>query len=183
VAAGWVGYCWHRNGIIPNEVRIWSLVAVIAGFVGVLAARGSKGELTMGRVCGVAGAAILGWQFLMVAYAATPPARTSRDLIAAVRPSVHPGTALYSVGQFRETILPYLQRTLTVVDYEGELEFGLRAQPGHNSATEGQFVQQWTDSSDAVAFIAPSQWPRYQKSGLPGRVIAADSETVAVSRR
>jgi len=103
-------------------------------------------------------------------------------LVAAVRPYVHPGTALYSVGQFRETLLPYLQRTLTVVDYEGELEFGMHAEPGHNAATEEQFVQQWTNGSDAIAFIASSQWPRYQKSGLPGRVIAADSETVALSR-
>jgi len=183
VAAGWVGYGWHRNGALPREVLIWAVVAVIAGFIGVLAARRSRGELPMGRVWTVAGAAILGWQCLMVAYAATPPARTSRDLVAAVRPYVHPATALYSVGQFRETILPYLRRTLTVVDYEGELEFGMHAQPGHNAATEDQFVRQWTNSSDAIAFIAPSQWPRYQKSGLPGRVIAADSETVAVSRR
>lgn len=137
----------------------------------------------MMRVCTVAGAAILGWQCLMIAFAATPPARTSHELSVAVRPYVHPGTALYSVGQFRETLLPYLQRTLIVVDYQGELEFGMHAEPGHNAATEDQFVQQWTNSSDAIAFIAPSQWPRYQKSGLPGRVIAADSETIAVSRR
>jgi hypothetical protein len=183
VGAGWVGYGWHRNGNIPREVLAWAVVAVIAGVIGVLAARRARAELPMGRVCTVAGAAILGWQCLMVAYAATPPARTSRDLAAAVRPYVHPETALYSVGQFRETLLPYLQRTLTVVDYEGELEFGLHAEPGHNAATEDQFIQQWMTSSDAIAFITPSQWPRLQQRGLAGHVIAADSETVAVSRR
>ena len=183
VAAGWSGYCLHRNGALPPEVAIWSLAAVVAGFIGVLASRRSRGKLPIGRVCTVAAAAILGWQCLMVAYAATPPARTSRDLVAAVRPYVHPDTALYSVGQFRETLLPYLRRTLIVVDYEGELEFGMHAQPGHNSATDSEFIQQWTSSNDAIAFIAASQWPRYQHGGLPGHVIAADSETVAVSRR
>jgi 4-amino-4-deoxy-L-arabinose transferase-like glycosyltransferase len=183
VAAGWGAYCWHRNGTVPPEVMVWSVVAVVAGFVGVLAARRSRGRLPFGRACTVAAAAIVGWQCLMVAYAATPPARTSRDLVAAVRPYVHRMTTLYSVGQFRETILPYLQRMLIVVDYEGELEFGMHAEPGHNAATDEQFVKQWTSSRDAIAFIAPAAWRRYQQRGLPARVIAADSETVAVSRQ
>jgi hypothetical protein len=33
-----------------------------------------------------------------------------------------------------------------------------------------------------VAFFAPGEWAAYRRSGLPGRVIAADEKTIAVSR-
>jgi len=175
VAIGWLVYCWHTNAFIPAEVAIWCVVAIVVGFIGVIGARRSQGELPMGKVCVVAAAAILGWQSLMLAYAATPPLNTSRDLIATVRPYIHPGTTLYSVGQLRETILPYLQRTYIMVDHEGELEFGLHAEPGHQSLTFEQFLQQWNASTDAIAFVSPQLWPRYQQRGLSGRVIASDA--------
>jgi Aminoarabinose transferase C-terminal domain len=43
-------------------------------------------------------------------------------------------------------------------------------------------VRQWQASGDAIAFFAPRVWDHYRRQGLPGRVIAQDSFTVAVSR-
>ncbi len=76
-----------------------------------------------------------------------------------------------------------MRRTLPLVDYAGELQFGLNAEPGRNALSAAEFMQRWTASADAIAFVDPSQWPHYQQRGLPGRVIANDGETVAVSRR
>ena len=53
-------------------------------------------------------------------------ARPGRRRAALVRPA----TPLYSVGQYRETLSPYLARTLQLVDYEGELQFGLERGAG-----------------------------------------------------
>jgi hypothetical protein len=119
---------------------------------------------------------------VLSAFAIVPPAHSARDLVAAARPWVHPQTALFSVGQYRETISPYLQRTLTLVDFEGELQFGLHAEPGKQMATPADFVARWNSSTDAVAFFGPSEWDAYRRRGLPGRVIAADNKTIAVSR-
>ena len=98
------------------------------------------------------------------------------------RPSIRAQTTLFSVGQYRETVSPYLQRTLTLVGYEGELQFGLREEPGRQTVTPAEFVARWAASTDAVAFFEPRVWQSYQGRGLPGRVIAADSYTIAVSR-
>jgi hypothetical protein len=49
-------------------------------------------------------------------------------------------------------------------------------------ATPDEFVARWNASTDAVAFFDPGVWESYQRRGLPGRVIAADNYTVAVSR-
>lgn len=130
----------------------------------------------------LAAGVILAWQCFLAAFAVIPPPRSAHDLVAASRPYIHPQTALYSVGQYRETISPYLQRTLTVVRFRGELEFGLNAEPGRQEASAAEFVARWNASTDAVAFFGPQLWDEYRHQGLPGRVIAADHYTVAVSR-
>jgi hypothetical protein len=101
--------------------------------------------------------------------------------VRAVRPYVGAHTALYSVGQYRETVSPYLGRTLQLVGYEGELRFGQDEQPERRMST-AQFVQRWGSAGEAVAFFDPGVWDTLRRQGLPGRVIAADNYTVAVSR-
>jgi 4-amino-4-deoxy-L-arabinose transferase-like glycosyltransferase len=170
-----------RNSFVPHEAVIWALAAVAAVLAAVITCRVKGGGApTSALVTAAAGA--FAWQCFLSAVAAVPPARSARDLVATVKPYVHPQTALYSVGQYRETISPYLQRTLTVVQFEGELQFGLQAEPGKQAASPAEFVNRWGASTDAVAFFGPKLWESYRRQGLPGRVIAADNFTVVVSR-
>jgi 4-amino-4-deoxy-L-arabinose transferase-like glycosyltransferase len=182
VAAGLLIYSAVRNSFVPHEAIIWAAAAVIAMLVAVAAAWTQQRRGVMASALVVAAAGALAWQCFMTALGVVPPARSARDLVVAVKPYVHPQTALFSVGQYRETISPYLQRTLTLVEFEGELEFGLHAEPGKQMATAADFVTRWNSSTDAVAFFGPKVWDAYRHRGLPGRVIAADNYTVAVSR-
>jgi len=181
VAAGIV-YSARRNAFVPHEALAWmaaaSLIALLAALLTLRAVRLEAGALTVAAAAG----AILAWQCLLCAYAAIPPARSARDLVAATRPAVGPQTSLYSVGQYRETVSPYLGRTLTLVDYQGELAFGLRAEPGREDLGLEAFRARWSASRDAVAFFDPGVWDSWRRAGFPGRVIAADNYTVAVSR-
>jgi 4-amino-4-deoxy-L-arabinose transferase-like glycosyltransferase len=181
VAVGLLIYSALHNSFVPQEATLWAAIAVVAMIVAVVASRGQQAGAAT-PVVATAAAAALAWQAFMMALGAVPPEHSARDLVAAVKPHVHPETALYSVGQYRETISPYLERTLTVVEFEGELEFGLRAQPGKQMATPADFVTRWGSSTDAIAFFGPKAWDAYRQRGLPGRVIAADNHTVAVSR-
>jgi 4-amino-4-deoxy-L-arabinose transferase-like glycosyltransferase len=175
-------YSARRNAFVPREALLWlaaaSLVALLALFATLRAARLKPAAVTVAT----AAASILAWQCLLGAYAVIPPARSARDLVAAARPSVGPQTALYSVGQYRETVSPYLGRTLTLVDYEGELAFGLESEPGRQDLSVEAFRARWGASRDAVAFFDPRIWDSWRRQGFPGRVIAADNYTVAVSR-
>jgi 4-amino-4-deoxy-L-arabinose transferase-like glycosyltransferase len=182
VAVGLLIYSAVRNSFVPHEAVIWAAAAVIAMLAAVGVARTQQGRGAAASALMVAAAGALAWQFFMTALGVVPPARSARDLVMAVKPYVHPQTDLFSVGQYRETISPYLQRTLTVVEFRGELEFGLRAEPGKQDATAAEFVTRWNSSRDAVAFFGPKVWDSYRHRGLPGRVIAADNYTVAVSR-
>jgi 4-amino-4-deoxy-L-arabinose transferase-like glycosyltransferase len=192
VAGGLLVYSQHRNGMIPKQAIDWAIAAAVAALVGAVAswrrwdsvAGGSSGELSagVGRSLAVALLFVFVWQALLCEYTVIPPARSAYALVKTVAPEVHPGTTLYSVGQYRQTIPPYLGRKLILVGYAGELHFGEMRQPGVEQATPQQFVRQWQASRDAIAFFAPSVWDHYRRQGLPGRVIARDSFTVAVSR-
>ena len=181
VAVGLLVYSALHNSFVPREGMFWAAIAVVAMIVAVVASRRQRAGAAA-PVVATAAATALAWQSFMMALGAVPPEHSARDLVAAVKPHVHEDTALYSVGQYRETISPYLERTLTVVEFEGELEFGLHAEPGKQMATPADFVTRWGSSTDAIAFFGPKAWDAYRLRGLPGRVIAADNHTVAVSR-
>jgi 4-amino-4-deoxy-L-arabinose transferase-like glycosyltransferase len=177
VAAGLLVYSQHRNGTIPALALGWAIAAAVAAAVAAVTAR-------WGRPVVVALLFIFVWQALLCEYTVIPPSRSAYALVQDVAPDVHAQTALYSVGEYRQTIPPYLGRTLTLVSFEGtgELDFGETQEPGRQTATPEQFVRQWEASRDAIAFFAPRVWDHYRQQGLSGRVIARDRFTVAVSR-
>jgi len=182
VAAGLLIYSARRNSFVPHEAVAWAVAGSAVAVAGVVATLRRAWLPATGAALASAVAAILAWQCLLCAYAVIPPARSARDLVAAARPSVGPQTALYSVGQYRETVSPYLGRLLTLVDYQGELAFGLQAEPGRQDLSVEAFKARWGASHDAVAFFDPGIWDSWRRQGFPGRVIAADNYTVAVSR-
>ena len=182
VAIGMLVYSVRHNSFVPQVVVAWVIGAVVATLAGMLTSRILRPRDELVPTVAMAAAITLAWQCFLAAYTAIPPTRSARDLVAEARPFIHPQTELYSVGQYRETISPYLQRTLTLVQFRGELDFGLSAEPGRQEAGTSEFITRWNASTDAVAFFDPRVWDEYRHKGLPGHVIAADHYTVAVSR-
>ena len=106
-------------------------------------------------------AGVLAWQCLLCEYGAIPPERSARELVDSVRPLITPQTPLYSVGQYRETLSPYLGRTLQLVGFEGELEFGL------HGATGAAHVS-WSSLQRAGAPVATPSHSSSLDSGMRG---------------
>jgi 4-amino-4-deoxy-L-arabinose transferase-like glycosyltransferase len=178
IAAGLLVYSASRNSYVPHQALWWALAGAVAVLVAVaVAGRRQSSQIPVMT----AASAILAWQCLLCEYTAIPPARSARDLVSAARPFIGAHTPLYSVAQYRETVSPYLGRTLQLVGFEGELQFGLQEQPEQRMALP-EFAARWSAGGDAVAFFDPGVWDEWRRRGLPGRVIAADNYTVAVSR-
>ena len=182
IAVAGLIYSARRNGFVPAEALGWVAAAAAIAAAAVVATLRSSALRPVRAAAGCVLAAVLLWQCLLCAYAAIPPARSARDLVAAARPAIGPQTHIYSVGQYRETVSPYLGRMLTVVGYQGELAFGLAAEPGRQDLSTEAFRAAWSASRDAVAFFDPNIWDAWRRQGFPGRVVAADNYTVAVSR-
>jgi 4-amino-4-deoxy-L-arabinose transferase-like glycosyltransferase len=181
VALGLLIYSARHNSFVPEAAVHWCAAGMATAVAALLLGwRRLRLAPTTGALA-TAIAALLAWQFLECAYALIPPARSARELVNEVRPLISAGMPLYSVGQYRETISPYLGRTLQLAGYEGELQFGLGEEPEKRMTVE-QFVERWRTGGAAVAFFEPGVWDLWRRQGLPGRVIAADDHTVAVSR-
>jgi 4-amino-4-deoxy-L-arabinose transferase-like glycosyltransferase len=181
VAAGLLIYSVRRNNYVPREALYWAFAAVAIALIAALASFRSQVRPLTAMLVAVLGASTA-WQFLLCEYTVIPPARSARALARAVQPFLSPQTPLYSVGQFRETLSPYLGRTMQLAGYEGELRFGLDQEPHRRMSIE-QFAERWSADGSAVAFFDPGVWDTWRRRGLPGRVLAADNYTVAVSRQ
>ena len=181
IAAGLLVYSAQRNSYVPHQALWWALAGALAALVAVAVTFRTQPSVQIPAAIVTAASAILAWQCLLCEYSVIPPARSARDLVSTARPFVGAHTPLYSVGQYRETVSPYLGRTLQLVGYEGELQFGLQEQPDKRMALP-EFVARWSAGGEAVAFFDPGVWDVWRRRGLPGRVIAADNYTVAVSR-
>jgi hypothetical protein len=99
-----------------------------------------------------------------------------------VKPLIGPQTELFSIGQYRETLSPYLQRTLTLVEFEGELAFGISQEPAR-ALNAAAFLARWNASTNAVVFIPPEILETWRSRGLQGKVIGGDNRTLVVSRQ
>ncbi len=178
LAGAFVVYAMRRYGFFPAGAGTWVVSGALVAVYGVIATW--KRDWMPGAAWAAAASAILGWQCLLSAYTELPE-RSSYKLVMTVKSSIGPETELFSIGQYRETLSPYLQRTLTPVDFEGELEFGLSQEPAKRLTREA-FLARWNGSSNAVAFIAPELLPSWQARGLQGKVIGGDNQTLVISR-
>jgi 4-amino-4-deoxy-L-arabinose transferase-like glycosyltransferase len=181
LGVGLLIYSARRNAYVPGAALNWVLLAGAAALVAPLSGA-LRSRLPPGTIVPLtAASALLAWQCLLSAFALIPPERSASELVARVRPFISARTPLYSVGQYRETISPYLGRTLQLAGYEGELQFGLSEEPQKRMSLD-EFTANWRRTPAAVAFFEPQVWERYRREGLPGTVLAADYHTVAVSR-
>jgi hypothetical protein len=176
---GFSVFAVRRYGFLPPTAVPWLIAAWIAAAYGVVATW--KRTISGGAlVWATAASAILGWQCLLSAYTELPE-RSSRKLVMTVKPLIGPQTELFSIGQYRETLSAYLQRTLTPVQFEGELEFGISQEPARALNAEA-FLARWNASTNAVVFIPPAILDTWRSRGLQGRVIGGDDQTLVVSR-
>ncbi|MEJ0036065.1 MAG: glycosyltransferase family 39 protein [Gammaproteobacteria bacterium] len=175
VAIGLVVGVRHRAGEIPSVILIWCAVGACLGIVAALGTRKSWIAAALGCV--------LGFQALMMAYSNYPPVRNSKSLVATVRPSIGPGTQLFSVNQYRQGVAPYLGRTLRMVMFRGELAFGIEQESERFIPTLERFIEEWKEAADAVAFIEPATFEQLRARNVPMRTLARDRRSVVVARK
>jgi 4-amino-4-deoxy-L-arabinose transferase-like glycosyltransferase len=126
------------------------------------------------------------WMFSFGFLHAVDTAFSSERLIESLTDDTRPFDAdhpFYSVGQFDHSLPFYLGRTVTLVDYTGELKTGLRAEPGKAIDTVAEFMTIWRQSNEqAYAVMRPRQYENFVRAGLPMKVVTRDRRLVVVSR-
>jgi 4-amino-4-deoxy-L-arabinose transferase-like glycosyltransferase len=94
-----------------------------------------------------------------------------------------PGDApVYSIATYDQTLPFYWRRTVTLVAYRGELDYGLKHEPAAELSEE-EFRNRWNRGPDGYAILDFKTFGELGGEGVPMREIARDANRVLVTRR
>jgi 4-amino-4-deoxy-L-arabinose transferase-like glycosyltransferase len=118
---------------------------------------------------------------LMRAAAVLSPMYSGAGLAAAI-PAAERGVPIYSVATYDQTLPFYLHRTVTLVAYQGELDYGLRHAPQAQLGGVDDFLRLWLTQSRAFAIMEISMFGELKSRGIPMREMRRDVHRVLVAR-
>ncbi|MEI7680022.1 MAG: glycosyltransferase family 39 protein [Betaproteobacteria bacterium] len=129
-------------------------------------------------VCAFTG--LLTTQLAVTSESALSASHSTAHLVKKLPADLTPDVPFYSIGSYEQTLPFYLKRTLTLVEYQDEMAFGLQQEPQHWIPTIKAFEPVWNAQPYALAVMGPDMYIQLQKSGLPMQLIARDTERVFV---
>jgi 4-amino-4-deoxy-L-arabinose transferase-like glycosyltransferase len=113
--------------------------------------------------------------------------RSSKELMVQLKPLLRAEDSVYSVGDYVQDMPVYLNRPVSVVDYVGELEFGIHAESERTRdrfLSREQFAERWLGAQRSFAVFrakAFDAWASTLPAGREPRVIGRTSRFVLVA--
>jgi hypothetical protein len=159
---------------------------IVAGAVltaSALACRRVTRDRPLHATAGLAIGWFLGLALLLAVLGHSDTIRSGKSLALQIPADLAARAPLFSVETYDQTLPFYLKRTMTLVNYRGELDYGLRHVPRQGIADTATFVEQWGRLDEGVAVMLLATYERLAADGVPMRVIGADLRRIAVSRR
>jgi len=121
-------------------------------------------------------------QLITTGHETLSPSYSTSHLAGTLRPLLDADTPFYSVRTYEQTLPFYIKRTVTLVDYRDELDFGLKQEPELEIPTVAEFEARWRNDRKALAIMGPDIYRELADRGLPLRVLAEDARRVIVSK-
>ena len=116
------------------------------------------------------------------AASALAPLYSGEPLVKQLPPALREVPVVYGVRLYDQSLPFYLRRTMTLVDYRGELDFGLTLEPHKRIGSLAEFEPRWRDGGQALAVMAPDTYGVLAAKGLPMAVRARTPKELIVSR-
>jgi hypothetical protein len=172
-----------KSAALVADLRPETAIGFLVAAVALLASNHLSGHKPIEVVVITAGlGTLLGLSVLIKGSDALDNTRSGYPLVAPVAAHLTPQTKLYSVGDYDQTLPFYLKRQLTLVNYRGELDFGLSQEPELAIDTVEAFVQVWRNQANAIAFMPPALYRDLLNQGLPMQLITEQRKLVAVKK-
>jgi 4-amino-4-deoxy-L-arabinose transferase-like glycosyltransferase len=181
--------------LLPNTIAVPKSVDVVAdlrpetaiGFllvaVAMLASNHMSGRKPIEFIVIVAGlGTLLGLSVLLKGSDALDNTRSGYAFAQRIATQLDAQTKLYSLSDYDQTLPFYLKRQITLVNYRGELDFGLSQEPELAIDTVEAFTRVWRNQSNAIAIMPPALYNELLNQGLPMQFIAEQRKQVAVKK-
>ncbi|HMH27492.1 MAG TPA: phospholipid carrier-dependent glycosyltransferase [Steroidobacteraceae bacterium] len=164
--------------LLARPVREVAVLLLVSGlFVWVQKARDTT------RAAAVLG---VGWCLAVLLLVRTAslvaPIYSGIDLAAAL-PASERTAPLYSVRTYDQSLPFYLQRTVMLVGYRGELEYGLRKAPDREIADVAGFLTTWNSQAKAYAVMDKRTFDSFKERDVPMRIVGQTVGRVMVARQ
>ncbi|OHC69639.1 MAG: hypothetical protein A2045_12890 [Rhodocyclales bacterium GWA2_65_20] len=163
---------------VPWLVAACGSLAAAAAAAFVLAWRGRA----RAAVASLAVGGLLFAQLVLNGHDSLAPANSAYAIARRVEAAAAAAVPFFSVNTYDQTLPFYLGRTLTLVSYKDEFEFGIAQEPDKSIPDLAGFEQAWRTAPQALALMAPDTYRQFQAQGLPMRLLAEDTRRIIVSK-
>jgi 4-amino-4-deoxy-L-arabinose transferase-like glycosyltransferase len=166
-----------------SNYSVWLLVAVSIWFIGMVSALWLlRRENKMVAVVLLAFSSLVATQVAVSGYNTIAPERSSYILADAISPLIKPDVPFYSVLCYEQTLPFYLKRTFTLVDFQDEMDFGIRMEPERWIPTVDLLAKRWSTQAAAYAIVPTQALNILQQQGMAMKEIYRDTQYVVVSK-
>lgn len=161
----------------------WLVAAAASLLVGtLLALYWSRRQKIAQAVFALGFAGLAASQLTLTGHESLSPASSAYQLTQQIKPYLKPDMPFYSVGMYEQTLPFYIKRTVTVVAWQDELEFGFQQEPDKWIPQIETFKQRWRAESQALAIMSPTTYQQMEAEKLPMEVIARDTRRIVVRK-
>ena len=119
-------------------------------------------------------------QLLVTSEDALSPAHSTYHAAQKLKPYLKPGVPFYSVRTYEQTLPFYIDRTVTLVEYQDEMAYGLQQEPRLWVPTLAEFKTRWGADPYALAVMSLEVFAELERARLPMQVIVRDTERIFV---
>jgi len=165
------------------DFRPWLIAASLSLFIASATAffYRKKQELAFSII---AIGAILAFNFGASGYQSHSVIRSAHQMADTIKLySNNKNSPIYSFRRIDYSLIYYLQRTITVVEYQGNMQFGISREPKDWIATEAKFLPIWQQSNNAITIMDHKNYQAWLAQEIPMQVIYKDPRRYVVARR
>ena len=121
-------------------------------------------------------------QLLLTGHETLSPSYSAYHIARTIRPYLKPEIPFYSLKMYEHTLPFYIKRTVTLVDYVDEFDFGLKQEPALMIPTMAEFETRWRQDPQALAIMGGDVYHDLQAIGLPMELVARDMRRFVVRK-
>ena len=137
---------------------------------------------TLAAVITLGAGALVSAQLALTGHDSLSPASSTYHLVEKIRPQLRADAPFYSISIYDQTLPYYIGRHVTLVEYTGELSFGIEQEPGSFMRTYTEFEQRWAADRFAMAIMHPGTLVYFERHKVPHVIIARDTRRVIVRK-
>ena len=166
-----------------SEYSVWLVAAGVIWLIGVIAGLWLlRRENKMAAVIVLAFSSLIAAQSAVSGYNTIARERSSYILADAIKPLIKPGIPFYSVNCYEQTLPFYLKRTFTLVDFQDEMDFGIKQEPWRWIPSVDLLAKRWSTQEEAYAIVPAQLFYILQQQGMAMKELYRDEQYVVVSK-